>query len=271
MKTSQIPMRLKSLMQRAEMTMDQLAKSMGYKGASSIQRYLTEGEYKKDTINPDFAKRLEKALSGKGAPVISKSEIWELTGISGGLIDSFDPDDADTSSPDDWNETGVGVIDGRLSYKPEVSGGMPEISASAGMGLGRIEDDRPARLVTNGIASGHVVMGEWLIPPDYIRNALGAAPSQVVVMPVIGASMAPMLESNDRVLVDISQNVWVGDAVYIIDDGDSVLRAKTVRKVTASDPPAFKIISEAAPHDIETLTADRFRIVGRVVGRFSKL
>lgn len=83
--------------------------------------------------------------------------------------------------------------------------------------------------------------------------------------------MEPMLKANDRVLVDISQNTWLGDAVYVIDDGDTVLRAKTIKKVTASNPPQYRIVSEAAPEEVEVLTADQFKIVGRVVGRFTRM
>lgn len=188
------------------------------------------------------------------------------------LVSSYDPDGAHEHVDPDWDGNGAGVIDGRLSYSPKLPGGMPETAASPGMGLGRVDDDRAAHLVTGGIATGHPVINEWVIPPSYVRNALDAAPSQVMIMPVIGHSMEPILKTNDRVLVDISQNVWVGDAVYIIDDGDGVMQAKTIRKVMSSSPPSFEIISEANPDDKSVVRRhDQFRIVGRVVGRFTRM
>ncbi len=189
----------------------------------------------------------------------------------GKLVESFDPDQSEPEFDPDWQEQGAALVDGKLAYERKFEGGSPEVAATPGLGLGRIDDDRAARVVSNGIATGHPVLNEWVIPPSYIRNALDATPSQILVMPVIGHSMEPLLKSNDRVLVDISQNTWVGDAVYVIDDGDTVLRAKTIKKVTASKPAEYRIISEASPDDIEILGADKFRIVGRVVGRFTRM
>ncbi|MXN46087.1 helix-turn-helix domain-containing protein [Shinella kummerowiae] len=233
-------------------------------------------QWESNTTNPEtpripaLAEMLETTvdwlLSGTGTPPAKQPKRKKET-----LVSSYDPDKVERDSDPDWDGTGAGVIDGRLSYSPKLPGGMPETAASPGMGLGRIDDGRAARLVTGGIATGHPVLNEWVIPPSYVRNALDASPSQVMIMPVIGHSMEPMLKANDRVLVDISQNAWVGDAVYVIDDGDTVLRAKTVKKVTASTPPQYRIVSEAAPEEVEILNADQFKIVGRVVGRFTRM
>lgn len=188
------------------------------------------------------------------------------------LIESFSPEDPDPEFDPDWEErSGAAIVDGILRFTGNIPGSQPELAAHAGAGLGKLDDQRDGRVNHGGIVSGHVVKDEWVLPHAYVRNALDAQPTQVVILPVIGHSMEPMLFANDRILVDVSQNVWVGDAVYVIDDGDMVLRAKTIRKVTASNPPEYRIISEATPNESDTLTADQFRIVGRVVGRITKM
>lgn len=80
MSETEIPSRLRELMHRAGLSMDELAKAMGYARASSIQRYMTDGEYKKKFISADFAEKLEKAVVGKGAPPITRDEIWDMAG-----------------------------------------------------------------------------------------------------------------------------------------------------------------------------------------------
>lgn len=188
------------------------------------------------------------------------------------VISSFDPDTYEQSDDDpSWTGVGAGRVDGRLNFKAALPGGMAEIAASTGAGLGKVDDDRAVRIMAQGIAAGHPVVNEWVIPNSYVRNGLGARPSEVIILPVVGHSMEPLLRANDRILVDTSQNVWMGDAVYVISDGDSILRVKTVKKVTSSNPPRYRIVSEANPNDPETLDHDQFQIVGRVVGRFSQM
>lgn len=184
-------------------------------------------------------------------------------------------DYSDPAAPDpidpDWDERAAALLEGRVQFVGLVKGSIPEIPSSPGAGHGRYDDARAARIETGGIASGHPVVNEWLIPPSYVRNSLDAQPGGIVMMGVIGHSMVPLLEPGDKVLVDTSQDTWVGDAVYVIDDGDTVFQVKTLKKVTSSHPPRFRIVSEASPNDEVVRAVDEFRIVGRVVGRFTRM
>ena len=201
------------------------------------------------------------------------SWLWNGDG-SNNLISSYDPDDPETSKPEaDWDYTlpSTAIINGGLHYKGAVRGASPEIPAAAGAGQGHVIDDRAARVDTGGIATGHPVTSEWLIPPDFVRHSLGATPSQIVLIPVVGHSMEPRLYAGDRVMVDLSQSAFVGDAIYVINDGDDVMKVKTINKVLGSNPPRFRIISEASPGVFDELKHDEFRILGRVVGRFSRM
>jgi hypothetical protein len=252
------------------------AKAMGYKTPSGWQRYESVDDYSGGYLDREIVARMETLLAGKGKPRITSDEVWALAGPEFSRVkrlsaSSFDPDAPESEHDPDWDGSGAAVVDGSLTFERSIEGSQPEVAAAPGLGNGKF-DDRPARVVSNGIATGHPVTNEWVIPANYVRNALDAQPTQVVIMPVIGHSMEPLLRSNDRVLVDVSQNIWLGDAVYVIDDGDGVFQAKTVKKVMSSHPPRYRIVSEASPDEEPVVRKyDEFRIVGRVVGRFTRM
>lgn len=274
-KATFISTRVRELRDRAGMSLDELARAMGYKGASSIQRYENPDGYKKEFLTADLAHKFAKALVGKGNPPIVVEEVWALFRADlrerPKLIGSYDPDDLREDVDADADLQGAGIVNGRLRFEGKINGSTPEIAAKAGAGLGQVDQSQAVRIETHGIATGHHVVDEWVLPAHYVRSGLNARPGQVVILPVIGHSMEPILSSNDRILVDTSQNTWMGDAVYVIDDGDAVLQVKTLRKLPSSQPPRYRVVSEANPEAFWELDADQFRIIGRVVGRFSRM
>lgn len=171
----------------------------------------------------------------------------------------FDPDP-------EFDPDGDKAASSSEPYKPSLPNARPEIDVKPGAGLGTV--GQTFGVDSKGIVTGHRVVAEWVIPPDYMRHELGARPSMIMVMQVIGDSMEPTLKHNDRVLVDISQNVFGPDAVYVIDDGDGEPRVKRLTKNIMSDPPSVSIKSDnpLAEQRVQVLLG-AFRIVGRVVGR----
>lgn len=75
-----IARRVRSLRIRSGLTMMELAKEMGFKGLSSLQRYEDASKLKPGYLRRDLVTKLEKALLGKGNPPITRPEIWELAG-----------------------------------------------------------------------------------------------------------------------------------------------------------------------------------------------
>lgn len=236
-------------------------------------RDIVEG--RKKSIRADKLAALASALQ-IDADALSRNELMPVGSRRPDdkrtIVSSFDPDVTDSSDPD-WEagDKAAAHFNGGLHYIGTVKGASPEIPAAAGAGQGHVLEDRGAALKTGGIATGHPVLNEWVIPPDFVRHGLGATPSQIVLIPVVGHSMEPRLYAGDRVLVDLSQSAYAGDAIYVIDDGDEVLKVKTLAKVAGSAPPRFRIISEAAPDRFDELAHDQFRIIGRAVGRFSRM
>lgn len=155
-------------------------------------------------------------------------------------------------------------------YEPKLTGASPEIDVKPGAGLGTLGPT--VAIASKGIATGHRVVAEWVFPHEYLRHELGARPSSIVVMEVVGDSMRGTLEPGDRVLVDTQQNVFGADAIYVIDDGDGEPRVKRLEKVLFSDPPAVSVVSDnPASHRQEHVPLDRLRIAGRVVGRVTRM
>lgn len=71
---------LNDLRNRAGLSIKNLAVAMGYKNASSIQRYLDPAAYTGGYLYRDLVSKIEDALIGRGVPPITREEIWELAG-----------------------------------------------------------------------------------------------------------------------------------------------------------------------------------------------
>lgn len=170
---------------------------------------------------------------------------------------------------DELEYDGVALVDGKVAFKGRLPGSTPETVAAGGLGAGKL-DGMVANVQTRGIATGHAVAAEWVIPPTFLRHGLGGHPDTTIIIPVIGHSMEPRLYEGDRVIVDVAQNTWVADAIYAIAFDDDNFQVKTLKVDRRAKPRVFRVISEASPGDEDRLGEDDFRIVGRVVGRISR-
>jgi hypothetical protein len=65
---------------RAGLSMERMAKAMGYKTASGYQRYEEPATYTGGFANPKVVRRMESALVGKGEPPVTREEVWEIAG-----------------------------------------------------------------------------------------------------------------------------------------------------------------------------------------------
>jgi hypothetical protein len=242
--------------------MHDLAKGMGFKGASSIQRYEDPDQYKKDYIAPDIAAKLLKAVVGKGDPPIEAKDVWDLTRTTGTIISSFDPDAFETSAEPDGGFT-------REHWRPRVEGALPELDVQLGAGEGTVGEviNLP---VGNANISGHRVVAEWLIPRDYLRSEVKASPTHTVVIEVIGDSMFPTYMPGDRVIVDLSQNRFISDTVYSISDGASEPQIKRLQRVPFSDPVQVRIISDNPALETFTVDLERLTVIGRICGHIAR-
>ena len=73
--------RVRALRKRARLSMQNLAVAVGYRGASSWQRYEDPSAYRKKHLPLDIALRLEPVLVGQGHPPIASEEVYALAGV----------------------------------------------------------------------------------------------------------------------------------------------------------------------------------------------
>lgn len=171
-----IARRVRSLRDRAGMTMEELARAMGYKGASSVQRYENPERLKPGYLKRDLVAKLEKALLGKGNPPILRPEIWELAGPEFNFAQPPDPN---------------AIIGSQIV----TSGNMIPVYGSAVGGL-------DGEFVLNGS-----MLYEVMAPPT-LSPVSGAYAVQVS-----GDSMEPRYFDGEVVFVDPTRRVTRGDFV----------------------------------------------------------
>lgn len=243
--------------------MDELAKAMGFKGASSIQRYESV-DYPKEVISTDLATKLLRAVVGKGTPPIEAKDVWSLTRPQNhSLISSFDPDEEggiDEGAPAGYS---------REHWRPHTEGAIPEIDVKLGAGEGIVGEVINLPIGAESI-SAHPIVAEWRLPDDYLRVEVKASPGFSIIVEIIGDSMFPTYAPGDRVIVDLSQNRLVSDTVYAISDGFSEPQIKRLQRVPFSDPVQVRIISDNPALETFTVELERLTVIGRVVGQITR-
>lgn len=158
-----------------------------------------------------------------------------------------------------------------MPYYGRLPGARPEIDAKAGAGLGTVGDDAVMQIAAGESLVGHRVVAEWVLPQAFFRYELHANPDGTIFMPILGDSMMPTFNTGDRVIVDTKQNLFATDGIYVFHDGDGTPRVKRLSKVLFSDPARVQIISDNSAHPVQSALLEEVMIIGRVVGRISKV
>lgn len=154
-------------------------------------------------------------------------------------------------------------------YRPKIPGAVPELQVSIGAGEGNIGEVVSVPVGENNY-SGHLVVAEWYLPDQFIYGEARVAPNRTVILPVVGDSMFPNYISGDRVLIDLSQNQLLQDAVYAISDGQSPPQIKRLQRVLFAKPERVKILSDNATYSSEEHDLANVQIIGRVCGVISR-
>ena len=73
---------MRRLRRRAGLTLEELARAMGYNSGSGIQRYEDAAQYSKRYFSRDLVDKMVPALVGKGKPAITAVEVLALAGVT---------------------------------------------------------------------------------------------------------------------------------------------------------------------------------------------
>lgn len=154
------------------------------------------------------------------------------------------------------------------NYRPKIDGAIPELDAKAGAGEGAVGEVVVLPMM-GGTKSGHRVIDEWRIPPDYLREAV-RDPERAIVLPIAGDSMLPNYAPGDRVVIDLTEHELRVDGVYLISDGVSPPQIKRLQRLQFTNPPRCRIISDNPIYPATEIEVDLVHIMGKVsayVGR----
>lgn len=262
---------VRSLRERAGLSMAAIARTMGFKGASSYQRYENPALYAGGYLPRDWVDGFRKAVVGKGSPPIEAREVWELAGPEfspARVFTGFDPDGPPDAETDD--EMTVGEHTGARNVPP---GSIPQIDVTAGMGGGGLTVIREGVAGKSGMTfSAEIVRDFWRIPSEVLRS-VGASPDFLAVLPVQGDSMQPTLHDGEWVVADTRHRWPSPDGIYALNDafGGVVVKRLEVISKPGEEVQRVAVISDNPRHQRKEWTVEDLRIIGRVIWRFGNL
>lgn len=128
---------------------------------------------------------------------------------------------------------------------------VPEYDVRAGMGDGFVVDSE-------------TVKDQWTFSRRYLVDELRLGSRDLVVIELVGDSMAPTLLSGDRALVDMSDRRVGTPGIFALWDGDGTV-AKRIERLPNTKPQKIRLISDNALHGSYEVMADDTNIIGRIV------
>ena len=129
---------------------------------------------------------------------------------------------------------------------------VPELDVTANLGDGYENREYPLTVRVH------------YFPVEQIRHDIGAEPENVRVIRVDGDSMAPTLETGDRIMVDITRRRPSPPGLFVVHDGMGLI-VKRLEFILNSDPPSVRIVSDNNRYEPRVLTVAEAHIMGRVI------
>lgn len=109
---------------------------------------------------------------------------------------------------------------GARAVDEPTTGIVQEIDGYGGMGAGGItmEDFAPDGM--GGQKTVDAVRETWRIPPAFMRNVLDVGQGQAYIIRAVGDSMSPVINHNDRVMIDVHHRRPSPPGIFAVWDGD---------------------------------------------------
>ena len=125
--------------------------------------------------------------------------------------------------------------------------------------------------ITLSAGGGYVVDSEsirrnWRFAHEFLVSELRVAPTQVVIAPVRGDSMEPVLESGDYVMIDQADKHIGAGGIFAIWDGEGLVIKRVERVFDDPEKPTrIRLISDNARHTPYEVELEWVTVIGRAV------
>ncbi len=239
---------LKTLRERAGLSMDRLARACGYKGASSYQRYENPAMYGKQWLPLPLVASVADVLTGLGEPPSARDEVLALAGITAAGI----------------TVAGVGADAG---VAPTLRGpGEVELARAAELpGNNAFPRDLPVYGVAVGGSAGDFSFNGTVV--DYVRRPpmLSRIGSAFGVY-VIGDSMSPRFDHGDLVFVHPGRPPQPGNDVIVELHGEHGAPGPCyVKRLVRRSADRVQLAQFNPPRDDIAIDASQIKAVYRIL------
>jgi len=195
------------------MTQTEVARAMGYRGASSIQRFLDAEYGRGDVMKLDLASKFAKALVGKGDPPITNEEVFWLSGVELTERGTFRAIDflgtvelGGREFPADLEGAGLSVTGPNIFKLPK------DLPAYASMIAGHTGI---TTLDEEDITLEHTQVRPAEPIATFRRPPTLAGSENAYIQYIQGSSMEPKFEEGDPVLIDPRRPIRARDYVMV--------------------------------------------------------
>jgi phage repressor protein C with HTH and peptisase S24 domain len=192
---------------------------------------------------------------------LSQSELWENFNDTVRRVPLGQEFEPDADFVEDQTRTSAAEKSHRRSLQP---GEVIEREVTAGLGIG----GDVGTIMIDGVVQENV-RAIWRLPPEMVRSELQSRETDLDFITVEGDSMSPTLSPGDRVLVNRAMS-RPGDGVFVIHDGLGP-SVKRLEVLTGTSPLRIAIISDNPHHTAKEIMAEDLAVIGRVIGRFSRM
>ena len=105
----------------------------------------------------------------------------------------------------------------------------------------------------------------WYFPASFVQEQLHTSPERLLVVEVIGDSMAPTIASGERVIIDTSHATPSPDGLYAIRDPFNSVIVRRLQVLRSSRPTRVKVLSDNPKHPSEEAPLGELEIAGKVL------
>jgi phage repressor protein C with HTH and peptisase S24 domain len=123
---------------------------------------------------------------------------------------------------------------------------------------------------TSDVLEGDDKEGQWITPPGLAEGPVPALGDRVIIVSVVGDSMAPTLNATDRVMVDTADRTPSPPGMFVVWDGLGLV-VKRVEYIAHSAPAMLRLFSDNARYAPYECSLEDAHIRGRVIAKWQWL